>query len=732
MRLYRVLLLVLIAAGAAQAGWETHVSSNSVTCVSPVEGGFWWGSMGGAVRYAEDAGSFAKVIRSEDGLRSNEVTSVVVDTSGHVWFGTAGHGVCVLKSDSTWRFINTQTLGLLSNDVLDMAVCGGTVAVATAGGITVFDDGVFVKFYNGIDWGRSGCDSAIAVACDGTIMMVGTECGLQRFDLGSGSWGTVLPDARIHDIDYDGDSLFWAVSVDSIFTYDGNVLERVSDRFIRGDDMRAIAALDTVVYIVTHRGPARYDAANEQWLRDNDGLPEDLRDGKAIAIGGDGVAYMGTAGGGAALVDGTWEILPAPGPAGNYIHDMTIDGKGRLWCTTGFRWSGAPGDANNGVYIYDGEAWEHIDDSVLPSPISYPIDTSPADGSVWLGFWDIGNGDLLQYEMADTGFTSYRNLLNSQVIAAIHAADEEGVVLFGQYTTTTSFGVLYNFYSSVVYYSPFDDPPCVHSPFILALGAGQPGSYLVGDYNSSTEGSPPEIVMLDAGLSWSSKADDECTTWSPLSGWPEGHVYALTTDPYGVMWCGTSAGLGAYDGAWHVVTTTAGVVWDIAVDANGTKWIAADGGLVELQGRGSVWSDFDGRRNVYDETNSLLPDRAVKAVAVDADGSIWIGTAGGGVFNFMPDEPVRVGKPSAWVQAYPSPYNAFREDYDAPVRFEGYKPGSRVRIYSIHGELIADIDADDAWDVKNAEGKKVVAGVYVFHTYAEDGSEFVGRIVVIR
>jgi hypothetical protein len=168
------------------------------------------------------------------------------------------------------------------------------------------------------------------------------------------------------------------------------------------------------------------------------------------------------------------------------------------------------------------------------------------------------------------------------------------------------------------------------------------------------------------------------------------------------------------------------------VDANGTKWVATDTGLLELQGEGAVWSDFDGRRNFYDRTNSLLPDRAIKAVEVAADGSLYIGTAGGGVYYFMPEEPPRTGRLSGWVQPYPSPYDASKEDYDSPVRFEGCKPGSKVKIYTLDGGLVIEIDADDEWDLKNGQDEDVVSGVYIFHTYAEDGSEFLGRIVVIR
>lgn len=731
MRFLGVLLIVLAAAGAVQAQWEVHVNSNRVSSLYPTGEYIWWGSSGGAVLYDTGTGEYTKFVRSEGGLKTIDVTAVMVDPAGQVWMGTEGHGLCVIRADSSWHFINTQTLGLLSDDVLDIYSCGSTIAVGTAGGVSLFEDGVFERFFNGVDWGRSGCDSAIAVCCNDSLVLIGSECGLQQYDFGAGLWSTVLPEHRIVDIDYDGDSLFWVVSDDSIFAYDGRVLDRVPKTLIRFDVMRGIAALDTTVWVATDRGPARYDASADSWFYNRTGIPENLWDGTAIAIDTSGVGYLGTYHGAARLAGGSWELMVVGGPYDNYIENMAVDGKDRLWCTTGYRFGGAPSGANKGVYVYDGSEWTRLDSGVLPSTISYAIDASPFDGSIWLGFWDAGHGDLLKYDMADTGFTSHGDMLDSRVISSIHVADG-GEVLFTQYTSETSFGVLYNFGSSVVHYGVFDQTACGDSPYLLALGAGSDGCYLTGSYNSEPEGSPPQIVEFCPGLSWSTKSDDDCTTWVPSEGWPQGHVYALAVDPYGVLWCGTSGGLGSYDGEWHTVRSTIGVVWDIVIDGNGTKWVAADQGLYELQGAGSVWGDFEGRRFEHNGSNSLMPDRPVKAVEVAADGSLWVGTAGGGVYNFEPGPLSRVGMPSAWVQAYPNPYNEFKQDYNGPVRFDGCKPGTKVRIYTLEGSLVTEIGCEDTWDVRNEKEKRVVPGVYIFHSYAEDGSEFVGRIVVIR
>ena len=71
---------------------------------------------------------------------------------------------------------------------------------------------------------------------------------------------------------------------------------------------------------------------------------------------------------------------------------------------------------------------------------------------------------------------------------------------------------------------------------------------------------------------------------------------------------------------WTVYDTTnsglpSNVVWAIAIDGSGNKWIGTRGGLAEFDG--TNWT-------VYNTSNSGLPDNWVEAIAIDDMGNKWM------------------------------------------------------------------------------------------------------------
>ncbi|MEK7475308.1 MAG: SBBP repeat-containing protein [Candidatus Coatesbacteria bacterium] len=90
---------------------------------------------------------------------------------------------------------------------------------------------------------------------------------------------------------------------------------------------------------------------------------------------------------------------------------------------------------------------------------------------------------------------------------------------------------------------------------------------------------------------------------------------------------------------------------------------------------------------------------------------------------------------------HPTP-NPFRPGqggaYDASaITFRSLTPGSAVRIYTLAGELVAELKDDDrdglvVWSAKNASGKDAVSGVYIFVVAPEHGATTRGKLVIIR
>ncbi len=103
------------------------------------------------------------------------------------------------------------------------------------------------------------------------------------------------------------------------------------------------------------------------------------------------------------------------------------------------------------------------------------------------------------------------------------------------------------------------------------------------------------------------------------------HINALFQDRRGVLWIGTDGGLDRWDGKeWKRYTATDGLpanaVKAIADDADGNLWAGtAGGGLVCLR---------EGHFTAFTRTDGL-PSDDVTSLLVEKEGGLWVGTTGG-------------------------------------------------------------------------------------------------------
>ena len=92
------------------------------------------------------------------------------------------------------------------------------------------------------------------------------------------------------------------------------------------------------------------------------------------------------------------------------------------------------------------------------------------------------------------------------------------------------------------------------------------------------------------------------------------------------------------------------------------------------------------------------------------------------------------------VMVVPNPFRG-GESWDLPdgneVQFKNLPSKARIRIYTVAGDLVRDLSHNESvrdferWDLKNANGKDVVSGIYMYRV--ESGTFFAqGRFIVIR
>ena len=115
-------------------------------------------------------------------------------------------------------------------------------------------------------------------------------------------------------------------------------------------------------------------------------------------------------------------------------------------------------------------------------------------------------------------------------------------------------------------------------------------------------------------------------SWRTGAGLPQNTVNAVVQTPDGYLWVGTRDGLARFDG---VRFTLFGLpdglqsveIQTLFVDRQGTLWIGTSGGGL------SRW--VEGRIENVTLPRQLVADDTVTALAEDADGRLWIGTLAG-------------------------------------------------------------------------------------------------------
>ncbi|MCB2220257.1 MAG: T9SS type A sorting domain-containing protein [Bacteroidetes bacterium] len=466
----------------------------------------------------------------------------------------------------------------------------------------------------------------------------------------------------------------------SLFTLQGVAQNSQWLNYNKANEIRALAIEGNHLWMSTDGGLVKQDiltGARESYNKANSGLP--VNEVTAIAIGEDGSRWFGSFSlnstneeGALVVFDGsTWTVYDTSNsglPANNYIHSIAVDKNGTKWIGTGGGYLVAFDDSN--WIVYD------TSDSGLPSNIYIQSITVDVDGKKWMG---TSGGGLVAFdgntwEIYDT---SNSNLPHNKVTSI--AIDDNGTKWMG-----TGGGGLAAFDNNTweVYDTLNSDLPdndvtsiAIDENGTKWMGTGEGGlAALNGNswevYNTSNSGLPYNKVIsiaIDAnGTKWMGTrtfngfwwpwsnldflAAFDGNTWEvnniSNSGLPDNTVTSVTIDVDGTKWMGVFShpmfgipdvgrGLIAFDGSTWIVydTTNSGLpqnqITTIAIDGDGTKWVGTRD-RDWTQWNGSGLAAFDGSSwEVYTTDNSELPDNYVNAIAIDDYGTKWIGTEGG-------------------------------------------------------------------------------------------------------
>jgi pimeloyl-ACP methyl ester carboxylesterase/sugar lactone lactonase YvrE len=274
------------------------------------------------------------------GLASNAVSSIAVDSDGHVWVGTFGGGVS--RFDGQEWFTYSTGHGLADDWVTAVVVdSDGDMWAGTYGGGLSRFDGTQWTTYTAADSGlANGWITALAIDRSGNLW-VGTDGGgVSRFD--GQSWQAFTPANSglasfwVTALAADGDTL-WVGTYDSgISRYDGRAWEIYSTESsaLADDHINAITVDGQGwIWVGTDHGVNLFNGQNWQTYTAADGLADDHVE--AIASDSQGQLWFGTAKGVSVFNGANWTIYTARnGLAADFVSAVAADPAGDLWFGT--------------------------------------------------------------------------------------------------------------------------------------------------------------------------------------------------------------------------------------------------------------------------------------------------------------------------------------------------------------------------------------------------------------
>ena len=424
------------------------------------------------------------------------------------------------------------------------------------------------------------------------------------------------------------------------------------------DPVRGIAEdQDNIIWIASEGGIYSYDGTNwRRYSSEETGKPGDRADTfRAVAVDHDNVKWFGYTSPVLSFDGETWTSYTDEGPYEYSVSHIAVDHDNVKWF----------GTIGGGVWRYDGETWTQYttftsglrsggvyEENGVEKDMGNHVTGIAVDAnnvkwfSSYAGVSSFDGENWISYDGTSTGLGIFVDLANSVWFGAVEGTfrfnGSEWETMLSTLTSVFSFdedsnGYLWTsialHYDGETWYRHLIDtsnlpesPRYFYKNFFDSNDTawiGTDAGLLRCDYETLEA-----VAKLFVDAKISTKYIDETSTIHHINGDMHTHdnVAALAEDAAGKIWCATvDSGVGQYDdNVWIVYNTaTSGIASDstraLAVDGNNTVWIGTNAGVSRFDG--ATWTTFT-------SADGLAHDD-VRALAVDRDGVLWIGTMNG-------------------------------------------------------------------------------------------------------
>ncbi|MFQ6032823.1 MAG: hypothetical protein ACE5K2_07875, partial [Candidatus Zixiibacteriota bacterium] len=507
-------------------------------------------------------------------------------------------------------------------------------------------------------------------------IMIGTNQGVFRFDSLELSWDSFgLENRRVKDLKYINGKLIACTNA-GIYIHEDDTLNQLSSTGL----------------LTTNLNSVTMDESGSLWV---------------------GTASKGIS----CYRNDQWKNYVMDGPPGNLFLDMEIDAEGKLWCA----------NEDAGASHFDGSRW--VSFSSVPEIEGHLIRAVEKDkeDNLWFSSWGGGvvkmnweDTTWYRYTEENSPFKGYPDHPEYVVVNDV-TVDERGNRWFPNWdarddSTRIICLPAHPASSWVVFY----DNDGINFDLISKAKAKHGHLYICFR----------NLGFLDYDYNWTieDKTDDKITYYTQTEHRLSANtVMTVNVDKDSTLWVGTSAGLDTLDSEWGRFRSVllpdplGPQVNAIAVDERNNKWIGTINGLGVINSQG----EFE---HIFTTFNSKICDNRVLGIKIDKKtGEVWIGTENG-LSRY--ESGIAPAKDLTEVTPYPNPF-VIREGRER-LTFDRLPYQARIKIYTVAGELVREINTGDKWDGRNKAGKLVSGGIYLFYVSDVSGKKAVGKIAVIR
>lgn len=713
---------------SAELEWKSMTSFKDVCRMRLIDDTLYMATSGGLlINSFGNTSNRGIELTNVDGLGTVDITDVMIDSSGQKWVTGMGRLL---------RFSLNNLVPFLffdqNNDLIKLHTC----------------------------------------ADDGNSIWVGTEIGLVLFSktIDGGQiqdsytlFDSLNPSPEVFDIYLDGDTIWLATSAGLAMANKTNPIQLKSPSFwktydrvryaeLAGNNFNRVVKFENLIYAATSSGlyaldrssvdtfvivPLGQTSAFTDLKIENDslffystavfgviktgdtatlpttGLP--TRPSTGVTNGSFRWANVRTVGT-FQNSSGNYQSFPFTGIPGNVVTDLVVDKNGII--TAGFGGKGSGRVDNNGI-------WNSV--IIGENTTLAALDSS---GDAWLGTF--GNG-LWRYQGStlknfDQTNTSMRGNNDDPPVSYDYIVIN-GIAVDSRYL----YAACYREYT-IHPITIADLTNADNSANWVSMGSGQG---INNEFVSCLDVFGSNLAVGTEGIGFyecnlgpnpMDTSDDVCNLFDVSStGIPSNTIRTVKYSPDGALWIGTNFGLSRYDFGierYVDVALPAGIGPDIkAIEfgARGDVWVGSINGAAKIDG-------VDGSAEIFNTFNSDLVADNVNNIHFDHfSGKIFFATANGiSVINS------EIGLPTSEVKsvlAFPNPFVIDSPDDELEFNFS---QNGTIRIYTVAGELVREMQVGQRWKGENDRGGKVSSGAYVFVITDDEGNVGRGKILLIR